>query len=88
MHLQAALHVMAQRSAVLQIDHDQTVDILRKITQDAAYQEILLLKAQTRCDQERHLRLIAMAAVGILRSKVEFHQRELSTMVSVVAKYR
>ncbi|KAL3135565.1 hypothetical protein ABBQ38_006044 [Trebouxia sp. C0009 RCD-2024] len=50
---QAATHVMVQRSAVLQIDLHQTAEILRKTTQDAVHQEMLLLEAQTRCDQER-----------------------------------
>ena len=88
MHMQAATHVMVQRSAVLQIDLHQTADILRKTTQDAVYQEMLLLEAQTRCDQERYLRIMAMAVVTTLTSKVELQQQELLALESLVAGCR
>ena len=88
MHMQAATYIMAQRSAVLQIDLHQTADILRKTTQDAVNQEILLLEAQTRCDQERYLRIMAMAVVTTLTSKVERQQQELLAMESLVAGCR
>lgn len=79
---------MVQRSAVLQIDLHQTADILRKTTQDAVHQEMLLLEAQTRCDQERYLRIMAMAIVTTLKSKVELQQQELLAMESLVAGCR
>ena len=88
MHAQAALHVMAQRSAVLQIDLDQTADRLRKNMQDVVYQEILLLEAQTSCDQERYFRIMAEALVGTLTSKVELQQQELSAIESRVTECR
>ena len=88
MHTQAALHVMAQRSAVLQIDLDETADMLRKTVQDVVYQEMLLLEAQTRCDQERYFRIMAEALVGTLTSKVELQQQELSAIQSRVTECR
>ncbi|KAL3134311.1 hypothetical protein ABBQ38_006573 [Trebouxia sp. C0009 RCD-2024] len=85
---QAATHVMVQRSAVLQIDLDQTADMLCKTMQDAIYQETQLLEAQTRCHQERHLRVTGMAVVTALTSKVELQQQKLSAMESLVAGCR
>ena len=88
MHVQAATHVMVQRSAVLQIDLDQTADMLCETMQDAVYLETQLLAAQTRSEQERYLRVIAMAVVTTLTSKVELQQQKLSAMESLVTGCR
>ncbi|DBB10978.1 hypothetical protein WJX82_000285 [Trebouxia sp. C0006] len=61
---------------------------MERLYQDVVYQEILLLEAQTRCDQERYFRIMAEALVGTLTSKVELQQQELSAIESRITECR